>query len=471
MEDLENKTKGNINRRYLGASGLTSFIITVTADKMEAYIQLFGSGINLTMEEVVSAIKDIGITRGVSRKIIEGILEGKHGKRPILFAKGLSRQTGKDGWFEFFFRRNLEKKPTVLEDGSVDYQNVEWFEVVEEGQLLVEYHPAQEGIPGMTIFGQKLPAKKGKDLGRIGGTGFTVSEDNRCYYANTGGRIEFENNKIEILRLFIIDEITLATGNLEFDGSVLVRGNIGSGTSLKATEDIVIDGFVESAQVESGGSIMFRQGMNASGEGSVKAKEYVAGKFFEAVNVECDGEIQADYFLNCTLFAREQIIVSGKMGSIAGGTAYAMEGFITRNVGNRVGLKTYLRVGLNEDILREQLEIENIIKAATLDVNKLTAARNEMEIQLGRDECLASEKYNKIAQALEQKEKILDEACEKSEKMVRFVDKLRKAQIVINNMLYEGVTCEINNQKIQSRDLKNVTVKPVGNRIGIFENY
>lgn len=58
-----------------------------------------------------------------------------------------------------------------------------------------------------------------------------------------------------------------------------------------------------------------------------------------------------------------------------------MLGFVTRNVGNRIGLKTFLRVGVNEDVLREQVDVENEIKQTVGDVNKFKYLRNEMESQ------------------------------------------------------------------------------------------
>ena len=456
--------------RHMGEAATTSFSISTSSDRMKGYIQIFGKGTELTMDDIVAGVKEAGFTRGVSRKVVETILEGKHGKEPVLFARGVEPQDGEDGWYEFFFRTELEKKPIELEDGSVDYQNVEWFEVVEENQKLVEYHPAGDGTPGFNIFGEKIPAKKGKDLQPIKGNEIKISDDNRFYYANMGGRIIYDDMKIEITRLFIIEELTLATGNLEFDGSVLVKGNIGCDTSLKATEDIVIDGFVEAAEVVCGGSVMFRQGMNASGEGTVKAGSYVAGKFFEAVNIECEGEIQADYFLNCNLLAKEKITVSGKKGSIAGGNAYAMQGFIARNVGNRVGLATYLRVGINDKVLREQVELEDDVKNTAKSIQQLKHARNEFETQFSVEECLQLEKYNKIVAVLESQEERFEQLERESEDMAEYMTRLRKAQIVVNNTLFEGVTCELNNQKIVPSMVNNVTVKMVGSRIAIYEN-
>lgn len=53
-------------------------------------------------------------------------------------------QAGADGWYEFFFDTNVKSNPALMEDGSVDYQNAKWFELVKKGQTVAVYHEAQE---------------------------------------------------------------------------------------------------------------------------------------------------------------------------------------------------------------------------------------------------------------------------------------------------------------------------------------
>ena len=72
-------------------------------------------------------------------------------------------QAGADGWYEFFFDTNVKSNPVLMEDGSVDYQNAKWFELVKKGQTVAVYHEAQEGTPGYTIMGESLATKKGKE--------------------------------------------------------------------------------------------------------------------------------------------------------------------------------------------------------------------------------------------------------------------------------------------------------------------
>ena len=69
---------------------------------------------------------------------------------------------------------------------------------------------------------------------------------------------------------------------------------------------------MEAAHLLAGGDIMIRQGMNASGEGEIRAAGNVNGCFFEATKIYAEGDIQGDYFMNCDLYAQGRIYGLGK---------------------------------------------------------------------------------------------------------------------------------------------------------------
>ena len=71
---------------------------------------------------------------------------------------------GKDGRYEFFFRTEVSKKPVILEDGTVDYKNIDWMESVKKNQKIAYYHEAEEGKAGRTVTGKEIPSRKGKNL-------------------------------------------------------------------------------------------------------------------------------------------------------------------------------------------------------------------------------------------------------------------------------------------------------------------
>ena len=79
-------------------------------------------------------------------------------------------------------------------------------------------------------------------------------------------------------------------------------------------------------------------------------------------------------------------------------------------------------------------------------------------------------KNKKISGLYDERDKLLLDLYVKSDDIAAYIAKLKKAQIIVYNTLYEGVTCEINNQKYVPEQLKNAIIKMVENKIAVFEN-
>lgn len=133
MEKAEEKEE----KEQIGAESevlkTDQFIITLSGDEMEAHIAVPEGVGEISRQVVYDALKLKGITRGICESGVTELVSGKEANKKILIAKGVEAQDGKDGYYEFFFKTQVDKTPKLLPDGSVDYQNIEWFVVVETG--------------------------------------------------------------------------------------------------------------------------------------------------------------------------------------------------------------------------------------------------------------------------------------------------------------------------------------------------
>lgn len=308
--------------------------ITLAEDNTAAYADLCGELTETARVEILQALHRKGITYGIRYDDIDRMVSGEGDRMHVLVARGVMPVHGKDGYYEYFFRTHVARTPKTLADGYVDYRNVDWFEKVKKGQKLAFYHRATTGKNGMTVTGKEIPARKGREQCILTGRGFQRAKDGKTYFAELDGIVTLAENdagtdvlqeiKLEVTDLLTVSEVTLATGDVQFDGSVFVTGNVGSGVSIHAAGDVLVDGFVEAAHITCGGDVMLRRGMNAAyGEGIIQAAGDVNGYFFEAVEVTAGGNIHGDYFLNCELHAAGRIDVMGKKGSLTGGRASA----------------------------------------------------------------------------------------------------------------------------------------------------
>lgn len=441
--------------------------VTTAQNGMLAYLTISEQGSKFTTKEILSFLEDKGIVKGILEDKLDAISKGKYSTEPILIARGSMPQKGADGWYEFFFRTDVEKKPRRLANDAVDYQNIEWFETVNEGQKIAFYHEAEEGTDGYLVTGEPVLARKGSESARLTGSGFRVDEDKKTYWAAIDGMIKLVGTRIDITKKLILDEITMATGNLTFDGSIVIQGKVGNGTKIEATEDIIIEGSVGAATIKTGGSVILKQGMNAAGKGFIRAGGDVVSKFFESVKVYAGGSIQTNNSLNSELFAEGKIEV---INTIAGGKVQSKKEIQTFDAGNRVGLATNLEITISEETKREKFLTEEEIKKVTGELTTLKNSYEEFQVKYPPEIRNTMDIFLKLENAIFTKEKQMKELLEKLTELEEEIKKLDLAQVIIKGNAYEGVTVTMRGAAWKSSNLYNIIIKNKNSRLEVMNN-
>lgn len=235
--------------QIMDAKEKLDFSINISKDEMEAVLVFHTNNKKIDRETLFLHLFKAGIIYGINDDAVNIVTKGICREEYLTIARGTQPERGEDGSYEFFFRTEVSKKPVILEDGTVDYKNIDWMEMVKKNQKIAYYHEAEEGNPGRTVTGKEIPSRKGKELRMLSGKGFELLADRKTYISAKDGKIEFVNDKIMITDLLLLDDVTISTGNINFDGSVHVRGNVGKGVSITASKDITVDGFVEAADL------------------------------------------------------------------------------------------------------------------------------------------------------------------------------------------------------------------------------
>lgn len=359
--------------------------VSISSNEMEAFLYLpVPQGGGYTMEEVDNALAKKGVVYGIKRDVLEKMVRERTYRREILVAEGVPLKEGEDGRYDYHFNMNLDGKPTIRPDGSVDYWSVNRVEIVKEGQVIAEYHPAVMGENGTTVKGRPVTAKRARELAPLKGKGFTRSEDDRIYTADFDGKIEMKNGRVTVSRVYeIAGNADLSVGNIDFNGDVLVHGNVCAGLSIRAAGTITVDGIVESSDLWAGKDIILRGGMMGGSKSTVFTKGNITAKFFEYTVVEAWGEIQAQVFMNCQVTCRKKIFLSGKEAGIIGGKVHAIQGMEVGDLGNDVEIRTEVRVGNDVEVLRrikalqkETAEMRSMLDKVEKGLEKLANMKN-----------------------------------------------------------------------------------------------
>ena len=241
-----------------------------------------------TIAELRRLLKKYEVRHGIlADGLHEATIEGTRGKE-ILIAQGIPPMPGRDGYYELAFDRELPDAPELLADGSVDYTHVVLADTAQPGEKLAEYRPAGKGKSGMTVTGIAIDGEKGRELPPLTGSGIAVDSEKRVYTAAIKGYVTYdaERCKLSVMQTYLVNgDVNSYSGSVIYDGTVHVSGCVSGKAVIRATGDVVVDGFVSGGSIEAGNNVILRSGVNAADQGSIQADGRIMGKFFERVRL------------------------------------------------------------------------------------------------------------------------------------------------------------------------------------------
>lgn len=329
--------------------------LRIDDDEMAAWLYLTPpeEGQTYAKRDLEDYLELNGVVKGYHSSNLSAMVKKKVYNREILVAKGAEIQPGKDGYFEYLFAPEEHVGPKVNEDGSVDYSSMSALQNVHKGDKVAIYHYAVQGVNGYTVVGGEMKANPVRDLPPMRGKGIT--RENGIYYAQSDGKIEVKNGKIDIQNVHeIMGDVDAIIGKIEFFGDVIINGNVEGGIVIRAGRNIEVHGTTGAATLFAGGDVMLTRGIQ--GGGKISARGNVFAEFIENTTVDAGGLVQANVILNANVTAKDKVISIGKRGAIIGGNVHALKGIEALTAGNDVELKTILHSGYEEESFDKLLE-------------------------------------------------------------------------------------------------------------------
>jgi uncharacterized protein (DUF342 family) len=266
------------------------------------------------------------------------------GADAVKVAQGTLPQPGHDAKIHYFFKGSGigGGKPLELEDGRVDYRELGTIENVTKGQVLASKTPLGPGLPGMSVLGEEIPARDGKEVHLRAGQNVVLSDDSLHVTALIDGQPKIDGSRISVQPMIVImGDVDFSTGNINFQGSVRIGGNILPGFTVKATQDIEIGGVVEGASIESGGKVSVKGGVRQHSVITSHADVTVRFVDSESSITTRANLIVVESAMHSSLTAGLAIKVGKKL---IGGTAQAGEFISAEQIGATAGTHTVLDV-------------------------------------------------------------------------------------------------------------------------------
>ena len=350
--------------------------ILTSRDRMESTLQVnMPKGCrSITIDDIMDKIKQAGIVYGIDNLAIESAIN-RPGSTSVC-AKGLQPINGVNASITYLVDLESKGRPVELDDGRVDFKNLNMFTVVQQDELLAEKVPATPGTAGIDVLGNEVQAKPGKDVVLPTGKNVYAVEGLKAY-AGQAGQIVIVNKKISVIPLIEVKgDVDLSTGNIEFVGSVIVKGSVQTGFTVKAAGNVEIAGNVSGGIVE-GKNVTVRMGIQGMNKGYITASENVVAKYIENATVFAAKDVfVSDVILHSKVSAGKRVIVEERRGLIVGGQISAGEEIRAKTIGTHSATNTDIEVGVNPALREEYQTLRKEIRKLEFDLEQAQKALN-----------------------------------------------------------------------------------------------
>lgn len=329
-----------------------TFVLEIAPDAMQAWATITPSrgGKALDPESIYLALGEAGVTFGIDETAIDAACRENVAAR-VSVAAGTPAVNGEDTRFELLVADARDRTPHVNANGLIDFREQGAIPSVAAQQPLMRRIPPTPGTAGRTIRGEAIapvPGKNEQFAENLVGASVAGDDPNllRAVFAGQPVRC---GNGVNVESVLHLRGVNMATGNIAFEGTVNIDGEVLPGMKVHASGDVVIAGVVDNAVIDAGGDVRISGGIIAKAR--VRAGGAVMARFVENAQVHAGTNIVIDdTALQAELQANNQIIVgvkSPQRGRLAGGSARAMMLIRTPVLASASGGVTQLLLGVN----------------------------------------------------------------------------------------------------------------------------
>jgi hypothetical protein len=335
--------------------------IEISEDRMAAYLILTApeeGGAEITADEVKREISVSPINAPIEEAAVEAALKTKAYGDRIIVARGKRPINGIDGVISYRFETGGHLMPKKNERDEMDYKDLGLIQNILAKSVIADITHETEGEDGEDVCGNPLKALPGKPAKFMVGLGTvtTVNETGTTIVAAVDGNLKWHKDHFVVEETLTLGEdVGASTGNIDFIGDVIIKGNVFEGFSVKSKKSIVINGTANNALLEADGNIDIKIGCVNT---ELKAKGDIKSGFFESCKVECSGDIITSSFVSCEVFCRGVLNATSGKGVAIGGRLTALRGMVFNSAGSGAYTKTSLTLGEGAILSKEKKELE-----------------------------------------------------------------------------------------------------------------
>ncbi|MCX6127647.1 MAG: FapA family protein, partial [Proteobacteria bacterium] len=282
----------------------------------------------------------------------------------MTIAQGLSPKSGHTAYLHESFRDPVAPE-SFRGEALRDRQNSR---LARNGQLIGEIR-FSDGVPGRTVLGQEIHALGSAfDAKIVCGDG-VISRETGRFHATRDGLIELNAGKLSCLAAYTHQgNVNLSSGNLAFEGSLIIQGDIEAGASVEVNGSLLVQGRVGPSIVKVRGDLEVQGGIVTTSSGFVAVSRHCHAEFIENSRLEVQGILEVNRsILNSQVVCADLFVFRNSVtGLISGGEVSCWSAITVCRLGMPEGQKTICRIGSHH-----KAELRRLRLAARLDAISL----------------------------------------------------------------------------------------------------
>jgi len=426
----------------------SSINLEFSSDKLVAFLSMktIYDDEKYAPEELESFIRKNGIVHGLLHDHIRLICKEpiQYMNRKIEVAKGQPAGKGIDGSVVFVDVEEKQRDSDTSDSEVIDFKQVTKLDNVKRGQLIARLNPPQAGAAGLTVTGETVPGVMGKPARFKVGKNVVVNGEGDLMYSAIDGLISLtDKDKINVFPVFEVKgDVDYRVGNIDFVGTVVIRGNVLTGFKVNAAGDIRVIGGVEGADLSSGGSIEITGGIMASGKGQIAATQNIKCSFIQDAHITAGGDVHVTQsILHSMVKAGQKVICDSSKGLIVGGVIQAGDGVSAKTIGNAMSTATTIEVGVHPEHREEQVNIRASIKEQTENLDRTEKALVILD-QLAASGKLTPDRLamrQKLIHTKNQTVVLVNDLKERMLQIEKQLENSESATVAIKNQVFGGV--------------------------------
>ena len=446
-------------------------------------------GEELTYDTIMMAINELAIPEHkINHEQIQQLLSDAVDAE-VIIAKGMAAIDGDDGTIDVIYDADPNTGPRRLANGQVDHYETHTYITVESDTVLLQRNPPTTGTDGLTIFDEPIPATPGQDVQfDLNETVKLSADDENILVAARSGHPLLKPNSVTIDDTLTLDEASLDTGNVNFNGSVHIKGDVKPNIKIQASGDIYVGGLVENSKLIAGNNVTIESGIisasstddsnsNSDAVGTVITAEHdIQLKYCNGIKAIAGGSILIEnYSMHSHLHAKENVIlgINNGKGILIGGDTKADHMIEANIIGSEAFVDTALYCADNTLIQTQNRKLKQTITRATNELSMLTEILEKIKAS-GNPATVSKATLNKAKkihlETLALKQDITEYKRQIQSLMLQIKED-KSNQIQVNNTIYPNVSMVINDVHDKTKITRSrCIIRKVNNELDFIQD-